>query len=107
MQVAIKHILDVGGYGAYTAHFDALGGDGRFDRLPLAAASSLMAQGYGYAAEGDVLTACMVAAAHVLTGDAHFTEMYAMDFPSDSTRMSHMGESNWKIARNDQPVKLI
>jgi L-arabinose isomerase len=107
MQVAIKHILDVGGYGAYTAHFDAIGEDGRFDRLPLAAASSLMAQGYGYAAEGDVLTACMVAAGHVLIGDAHFTEMYAMDFPSDSILMSHMGEGNWKIARSDQPVKLI
>jgi L-arabinose isomerase len=107
MQVAIKKILDEGGYGAYTAHFDAIGEDGRFARLPLAAASSLMAQGYGYAAEGDVLTACMVAAGHVLIGDAHFTEMYAMDFPSDSILMSHMGEGNWRIARSDRPVKLI
>jgi L-arabinose isomerase len=107
MQVAIKHILDAGGYGAYTAHFDAIGEDGRFARLPLAAASTLMAQGYGYAAEGDVLTACMVYAGHVLIGDAHFTEMYAMDFPSDSILMSHMGEGNWKIARSDRPVQLI
>ena len=107
MQVAIKHILDGGGYGAYTAHFDAIGEDGRFARLPLAAASTLMAQGYGYAAEGDVLTAAMVSAGHVLIGDAHFTEMYAMDFPTDSVLMSHMGEGNWKIARADRPVKLI
>ena len=95
------------GFGAYTAHFDAIGEDGRFARLPLAAASSLMAKGYGYAAEGDVLTACLVAAGHVLIGDAHFTEMYAMDFPSDSILQSHMGEGNWKIARSDRPVKLI
>jgi L-arabinose isomerase len=107
MQVAIKHILDAGGYGAYSAHFDAIGEDGRFARLPLAAASTLMAQGYGYAAEGDVLTASLVSAGHVLIGDAHFTEMYAMDFPSDSVLMSHMGEGNWKIARADRPVKLI
>ena len=66
-----------------------------------------MAKGYGYAAEGDVLTACLVAAGHVLIGDAHFTEMYAMDFPSDSILQSHMGEGNWKIARSDRPVKLI
>jgi L-arabinose isomerase len=66
-----------------------------------------MAKGYGYAAEGDVLTACLVTAGHVLIGDAHFTEMYAMDFPSDSVLMSHMGEGNWKIARSDRPVKLI
>jgi L-arabinose isomerase len=107
MQVAIERILNERGFGAYTAHFDAIGEDGRFRRLPLAAASSLMAKGYGYAAEGDVLTACMVAAGHVLIGDAHFTEMYAMDFPSDSILQSHMGEGNWKIARTDRPVRLI
>ena len=43
----------------------------------------------------------------MLIGDAHFTEMYAMDFPSDSILQSHMGEGNWKIARSDRPVKLI
>lgn len=107
MQVAIERILVAGGFGAYTAHFDAIGEDGRFSRLPLAAASSLMARGYGYAAEGDVLTACLVSAGHTLIGDAHFTEMYAMDFPSDSVLMSHMGEGNWRIARSDRPVKLI
>jgi L-arabinose isomerase len=107
MQVALEEILTDGGYGAYSTHFDAIGEDGRFARLPLAAASSLMAKGYGYAAEGDVLTATMVYAGHVLIGDAHFTEMYAMDFPSDSILMSHMGEGNWKIARRDRPVRLI
>ena len=95
------------GCGAYSTHFDAIGEDGRFARLPFAAASSLMAKGYGYAAEGDVLTAALVRAGHVLIGDAHFTEMYAMDFPSDSVLMSHMGEGNWKIARSDRPVRLI
>ncbi len=107
MQVAIEQILTERGFGAYTAHFDAIGEDGRFSRLPLAAASSLMAKGYGYAAEGDVLTACLVYAGHQLIGDAHFTEMYAMDFPSDSILQSHMGEGNWKIARTDRRVKLI
>jgi L-arabinose isomerase len=107
MQVALERILNDGGFGAYTAHFDAIGEDGRFSRLPLAAASTLMAKGYGYAAEGDVLTACLVSAGHTLIGDAHFTEMYAMDFPSDSILQSHMGEGNWKVARSDRPVKLI
>jgi L-arabinose isomerase len=107
MQVAIEQILIGRGFGAYSTHFDAIGEDGRFSRLPLAAASSLMAKGYGYGAEGDVLTACMVSAGHTLIGDAHFTEMYAMDFHSDSVLMSHMGEGNWKVARSDRPVRLI
>jgi L-arabinose isomerase len=107
MQVAIQQILDDGGFGAYSAHFDAIGEDGRFSRLPLAAASTLMAKGYGYGAEGDVLAAALVFAGHTLIGDAHFTEMYAMDFATDSILMSHMGEGNWKIARTDRPVRLI
>jgi L-arabinose isomerase len=107
MQVAIQRLLDERGYRAYSTHFDAIGEDGRFARLPLAAASTLMAKGYGYGAEGDALAACMVSAGHELIGDAHFTEMYAMDFPSDSILMSHMGEGNWKVARTDRPVRLI
>jgi len=107
MQIAIEKILTDRGYGAYSTHFDAIGEDGRFARLPLAAASTLMAKGYGYGAEGDAMAAAMVYAGHRLLGDGHFTEMYAMDFPSDSILMSHMGEGNWKIAREDEPVKLI
>jgi L-arabinose isomerase len=107
MQVAIEDLLRAGGFSAYSTHFDAIGEDGRFRRLPLAAASSLMAKGYGFAGEGDMLTAALVAVGHVLIGDAHFTEMYAMDFPGDSILMSHMGEGNWRIARRDEPVRLI
>ncbi|WP_433714609.1 L-fucose/L-arabinose isomerase family protein [Nocardia sp. CA-084685] len=107
MQIAIERILTDRGYGAYSTHFDAIGEDGRFQRLPLAAASSLMAKGYGYGAEGDAMAAAMVYAGHQLIGDGHFTEMYAMDFPSDSILMSHMGEGNWRIARDDEPVRLI
>jgi L-arabinose isomerase len=107
MQLAIEELLDEGGYRAYSTHFDAIGQDGRFTRLPLAAASSLMAKGFGYGAEGDALAAAMVYAGHQLVGAANFTEMYAMDFPSDSILMSHMGEGNYAIARSDRPVRLI
>ena len=107
MQVALERLMNERGCEAFSAHFDAIGDDGRFTRLPFAAASSLMAKGYGFAGEGDTLTAALVRAGHVLIGDAHFTEMYAMDFPSDSILMSHMGEGNWRIARSDRPVRLI
>ena len=81
MQVALEGILSERGCDAYSTHFDAIADDGRFARLPLAAASTLMAEGYGFAGEGDALTAALVRAGHLLIGDAHFTEMYAMDFP--------------------------
>ena len=107
MQLGIERLLTAGGYGAYSAHFDAIADDGRFARLPLAAASSLMAKGYGYGAEGDALTAALMAAAIDLLGDTQFTEMYAMDFARDAILMSHMGEGNWALARSDRPVRLI
>ena len=107
MQLALEGVLEARGCWAFSTHFDAIGEDGRFARLPFAAASSLMAKGYGFAGEGDMLTAALVRAGHVLIGDAHFTEMYAMDFPTDSVLMSHMGEGNWRIARSDRPVRLI
>jgi L-arabinose isomerase len=107
MQLALEQLLSEKGYGAYSTHFDAIGEDGRFNRLPLAAASSLMAKGYGFGAEGDALTASFMVAARDLLGETQFTEMYAMDFPSDSILMSHMGEGNWALARPDRPVRLI
>src|SRR4051812_36543594 len=107
MQVGIKHVLAEHGCGAYSTHFDAIAEDGRFARLPLAAASSLMAEGYGFGAEGDALTAALMCAGRAQFGDTQFTEMYAMDFPSDSILMSHMGEGNWRLARDDRPVRLI
>ncbi|WP_460778594.1 L-fucose/L-arabinose isomerase family protein [Nocardiopsis nanhaiensis] len=107
MQLGIEKLLVAHGCDAYSTHFDAIGEDGRFARLPMAAASNLMAQGYGFAGEGDVLAAAMVHAGHQLAGDGHFTEMYAMDFPTDSILMSHMGEGNWKVAREDEPVRMV
>jgi L-arabinose isomerase len=107
MQLGAERVLRDGGYGAYSTHFGAIAEDGRFGRLPLAAASSLMAKGYGYGAEGDALTAALMSAAGTLLGETQFTEMYAMDFATDSILMSHMGEGNWRLARPDRPVRLI
>jgi L-arabinose isomerase len=107
LEVAIRSLLEEKGYAGFSFHFDSIGGDGRFEQLPLLAASDLMADGYGYAAEGDTNTASLMCAAQAMIGDAHFSEMYAMDWELDSVLISHMGEGNWKIARGDRPVRLI
>jgi L-arabinose isomerase len=106
-ELALRDLLEEKGYRAFSAHFDSIGGDGRFEQLPLLAASNLMADGYGYAAEGDTNTATLMCAAQTLIGDANFSELYAMDFELDSVLVSHMGEGNWKVARRDRPVRLI
>ncbi len=107
IELALRGMLKDGDYRAFSFHFDSIGGDGRFEQLPLLAASDLMADGYGYAAEGDTNTAALMVAGQSMIGDAHFSEMYAMDWELDSVLISHMGEGNWKIARADRPVRLI
>jgi L-arabinose isomerase len=107
LELAIRGLLEDRGYAGFSFHFDSIGGDGRFEQLPLLAASDLMADGYGYAAEGDTNTASLMCASQTLIGDAHFSEMYAMDWELDSVLISHMGEGNWRIARQDRPVRLI
>jgi L-arabinose isomerase len=107
IELAIRSMLEAGGYRGFSFHFDSIGGDGRFEQLPLLAASDLMADGYGYAAEGDTNTTTLMCAAQEMIGDAHFSEMYAMDWELDSVLISHMGEGNWRIARGDRPVRLI
>lgn len=106
MYLGFKQFLEEHEYQGFSTHFDTFKGDGRFEQINILAASNLMAEGYGYAAEGDTNTASLVAAGHVLEKNAHFTEMYAMDFKRKSMLMSHMGEGNWKIARKDKPVRL-
>jgi L-arabinose isomerase len=107
IELAIRGMLEEHDYAAFSFHFDSLGGDGRFKQLPLLAASDLMADGYGFAAEGDTNTAVLMCAAQTMIGNAHFSEFYAMDWELDSILISHMGEGNWRIARKDRPTRLI
>lgn len=106
--LALKEFLETRGYDAFTLHFEVLGEDGRYQQLPFLAASGLMTDGYGYAAEGDAMCATMLSAAHQMTGKmATFTEMYAMDFKEQALLMCHAGESNWNIARKSKKPRLI
>lgn len=108
MYLAFKRYLQENEFDAVTAHFDIFAADGRFKQLPLYAASQLLAEGYGYAAEGDSVCASMVAAAHTLgDGDANFTEMYAMDFDKQAIIFCHAGEGNWATHREDIRPRLI
>jgi L-arabinose isomerase len=59
---------------------------------PFYAVSKLMAEGVGYAGEGDVLTASFVAAVRRIEPTTTFTEMFCPDFRGNTIFMSHMGE---------------
>lgn len=108
MYLGFKRYLEERDLDAFTAQFDIFLEDGRFKQLPLLAASHLMADGYGYGAEGDSMCAAMVAAAHCLgNDDANFTEMYSMDFKRNAIIFCHAGEGNWATHRKDVKPQII
>ncbi len=107
LYLGLKKYLEENGYAGFTAHFEEFGADGRYTQLPLLAASHLLADGYGYAAEGDASCAAMVAAMTLLCGQANFSEMYMMDLVRGAILLCHAGEGNWATARRDRKPFLM
>lgn len=80
IELGLRAFLDNGGFGAFTTNFEDLGG---LKQLPGLAVQRLMADGYGFGAEGDWKTAILVRAAKVmgqgLPGGASMMEDYTYD----------------------------
>ncbi len=95
IELGIRAFLQSGGFGAYTDTFEDLHG---FKQLPGIASQRLMADGYGFGAEGDWKTAALLHAAKVmdqgLEGGTSFMEDYTYDFRNGRSRVlgSHMLE---------------
>ncbi len=73
--------------------------------VPFVTACEMMAQGIGYAGEGDVLTAALTAALLTVYPDSTFTEMFCPDWQGGTVFMSHMGEVNRRIIRQGRLVQ--
>ena len=66
--------------------------------MPFTECCSAMANGLGYAGEGDVLTAAFVGALLKAYPKTTFTEMFCPDWEHGSIYLSHMGEYNYAVA---------
>ena len=77
IELGLRSFLEAGGFGAFTTTFEDLGA---LKQLPGLAVQRLMAEGYGFGAEGDWKTAILVHAANVmgagLPGGASLMEDY-------------------------------
>ncbi len=91
----LRSFLDAGGFQAFTDTFEDLDG---LAQLPGIAAQRLMADGYGFAAEGDWKTAALVRIAKVMSsgldGGTSFMEDYTYDLApeGESVLGAHMLE---------------
>ena len=80
IEIGLRTFLEEGGFGAFTTSFEDLG---ELKQLPGLAVQRLMAEGYGFGAEGDWKTAILVRVASVmgagLPGGASLMEDYTYD----------------------------
>jgi L-arabinose isomerase len=95
VELGLRSFLEDGGFTAFTTSFEDLGG---LRQLPGLAVQRLMADGYGFGAEGDWKTAILVRAAKVmgegLPGGASLMEDYTYDLTPGDERIlgAHMLE---------------
>lgn len=124
IEVGLRSFLEAGGFGAFTTSFEDLGA---LKQLPGLAVQRLMAEGYGFGAEGDWKTAILVHVANVmgegLPGGASLMEDYTYDLVPGEEKIlgAHMLEvaptlSSAKasleihplgIGGKDDPVRLV
>jgi len=124
IEIGLRSFLEEGGFGAFTTSFEDLGA---LKQLPGLAVQRLMAEGYGFGAEGDWKTAILVRVANVmgagLPGGASLMEDYTYDLVPGAERIlgAHMLEVSPSlttakprlevhalgIGGKDDPVRLV
>src|SRR5574341_2340232 len=101
IELGLRHFLEQGGFGAFTDTFEDLHG---LKQLPGIAVQRLMADGYGFGAEGDWKTAALVRAMKVmgagLPGGTSFMEDYTYHLSEEGQKVlgAHMLEICESIA---------
>jgi L-arabinose isomerase len=108
MELGIKKFLEDGHFGAYTDTFQDLHG---LPQLPGLASQRLMASGYGFGAEGDWKTACLVRMMKVMAsglGGVSFLEDYTYNLdPAAPVDLSaHMLEVCPSIAKGKPKLEV-
>jgi L-arabinose isomerase len=108
-EIAMRAFLDAGGFRAFTTTFEDLHG---LKQLPGLACQRLMADGYGFGAEGDWKTAALVRLGNVMTagrpGGVSFLEDYTYHLVKGKERVlgAHMLEVSPSIADGQPSLEV-
>ena len=104
-EIGIKRFLDAGNYNAFTTNFEDLYG---MQQLPGLAVQRLMAQGYGFAGEGDWKTAALDRLMKVMSHNQNtgFMEDYTYELAAghEAILQSHMLEVDPTLANNKPKI---
>ena len=108
-EIGLRRFLDEKGAKAFTSSFDELEG---MDQLMGFAAQRLMAEGYGFGAEGDWKTAALVRTMYVMSlgmeGGGSFLEDYTLNFDGEksSVLQAHMLEISPAISKVKPKIQV-
>ena len=108
-EIGIRAFLEAGNYSAFTTTFENLYG---FDQLPGLASQRLMADGYGFGAEGDWKTAALLRSMKLMAagrpGGVSFMEDYTYHFEPGRERVlgAHMLEVCPSIAAGKPSLEV-
>jgi L-arabinose isomerase len=109
IELGMRAFLEAGGFKAFTTTFEDLNG---LKQLPGLAAQRLMADGYGFGAEGDWKTAALVRAMKVMSagleGGVSFMEDYTYDLDTNCPKVlgAHMLEVCSSIAESKPSLEI-
>ena len=105
IEAGMRSFLTQGGFGAFTTTFESLHG---LAQLPGLAVQRLMADGYGFGAEGDWKTAALVFAVKVMAanGGTSFMEDYTYDLGKGLVLGAHMLEVCPTIASGEVSLQV-
>jgi L-arabinose isomerase len=109
IELGLRHFLEQGGFKAFTDTFEDLHG---LKQLPGIAVQRLMAEGYGFGAEGDWKTAALVRAMKVmgagLAGGTSFMEDYTYHLNENGMKVlgAHMLEICESIADGQPSLEI-
>ncbi|MBN1553665.1 MAG: hypothetical protein JXA11_02885 [Phycisphaerae bacterium] len=106
-ELAVRRIVVSHKLAGLSYQFLAFDEKDRAETLPFVAVSRLMAEGVGFAGEGDVAGAAGTFLLHCLRPPASFVEMFTVDFEHNGVFLSHMGEINVAMARKDRRPRLV
>lgn len=107
LEIALRNLLEENKLHAFSMNFRELISDGRIPSMPFLGINKMIGEGLGYAGEGNVTIAALMAEMRQLAGIANFTEIYTVDYKKNLMVMTHMQECNSAMARKDTKVKLV
>ena len=104
-EAALREIMEKYQSCAFGLNFLELCNDRTIAEPLHVAGSVLMSEGYGYAAEGDWVTAGFVYAMQQAFGCASFSEIFSVGYADHRLVLKHWGEGNFRMGR--QKPKLL